>query len=210
MQLGLAGKSVLITGASKGIGLAAARGFAAEGCHLHLAARNRAALDAARIEIEAAHGGGVVLHVADLGRPGAMQNLAASVGDVDILVNNAGDIPAGPLEALDIAEVAPLDVQTAKADANLTVVSVPSLGYGALNVNLAGSSPLADGFSTAGAAAATGASGSTGGSTSPGSFGRPSCANGKPKASSSANASASLLALVVIVMSRPRTWATAS
>jgi len=105
MQLGLAGKSVLITGASKGIGLAAARGFAAEGCHLHLAARNRAALDAARIEIEAAHGGGVVLHVADLGRPGAMQNLAASVGDVDILVNNAGDIPAGPLEALDIAEV---------------------------------------------------------------------------------------------------------
>ena len=44
---------------------------------------------------------------------------------------------------LDIAEVAPLDVRTAEADPNLTVVSVPSLGYGALNVNLAGSSPLA-------------------------------------------------------------------
>jgi peptide/nickel transport system substrate-binding protein len=45
--------------------------------------------------------------------------------------------------ALDIAEVAPLDVETAKAAPNLTVVSVPSLGYGALSVNLAGSSPLA-------------------------------------------------------------------
>ncbi len=44
---------------------------------------------------------------------------------------------------LDIAEVAPLDVQTAKATPNLTVISVPGLGYGALNVNLAGSSPLA-------------------------------------------------------------------
>jgi peptide/nickel transport system substrate-binding protein len=44
---------------------------------------------------------------------------------------------------LDIAEVAPLDVRTAKADPDLTVVSVPSLGYGALSVNLAGSSPLA-------------------------------------------------------------------
>jgi peptide/nickel transport system substrate-binding protein len=45
--------------------------------------------------------------------------------------------------ALDIAEVAPLDVQAAKASPNLTVVSVPGLGYGALSVNLAGSSPLA-------------------------------------------------------------------
>jgi peptide/nickel transport system substrate-binding protein len=45
-------------------------------------------------------------------------------------------------DALDIAEVAPLDVQVAKATPKLTVVSVPSLGYGALNVNLAGSSPL--------------------------------------------------------------------
>ena len=45
--------------------------------------------------------------------------------------------------ALDIAEVAPLDVQAAKADPKLAVVSVPSLGYGALTVNLAGKSPIA-------------------------------------------------------------------
>jgi peptide/nickel transport system substrate-binding protein len=45
--------------------------------------------------------------------------------------------------ALDIAEVAPLDVQTATAAPNLTVISVPSLGYGAISVNLSGSSPMA-------------------------------------------------------------------
>jgi len=39
MDLRLAGQGVLITGASKGIGLAAARAFAREGCNLHLAAR---------------------------------------------------------------------------------------------------------------------------------------------------------------------------
>ena len=45
--------------------------------------------------------------------------------------------------ALDIAEVAPLDVQAAKADARLAVVDVAGLGYGALTVNLAGASPIA-------------------------------------------------------------------
>ncbi len=45
--------------------------------------------------------------------------------------------------SLDIAEVAPLDVQAAKADSKLNVVSVPGLGYGALTVNLAGPSSLA-------------------------------------------------------------------
>ena len=45
--------------------------------------------------------------------------------------------------ALDIAEVAPLDVQAAKADPKLAVVDVAGLGYGALTVNLAGASPMA-------------------------------------------------------------------
>ena len=45
--------------------------------------------------------------------------------------------------ALDIAEVAPLDVPVAEKDARLRVVSVGGLGYGALSVNLAGASPLA-------------------------------------------------------------------
>ena len=55
MELGLKGKSVLITGASKGIGLACAQAFAAEGCALHLASRDPARLEAAKAEILAQH-----------------------------------------------------------------------------------------------------------------------------------------------------------
>ena len=103
MDLGLAGKTVLITGASQGIGAAAARGFAAEGCHLHLAARTAARLEAVRQDIAARHDVRVTLHAMDLSDDAAMQALAARAGDIDVLVNNAGDIPGGPLEAVDDA-----------------------------------------------------------------------------------------------------------
>jgi NAD(P)-dependent dehydrogenase (short-subunit alcohol dehydrogenase family) len=101
MNLELTGKTVLITGASKGIGLAAAWAFAAEGCNLHLAARNADALLEAREAIRAKHGVNVEAHPMDLGAVGAMKTLAERVGDIDILINNAGDIPSGPLEAIE-------------------------------------------------------------------------------------------------------------
>ena len=105
MKLELEGKTVLITGASKGIGLAAAQSFAAEGCHLQLAARDGVALAAAKEEIEKIYPINVRIHPMDLAAPGAMQQLAEAAGHVDILVNNAGDIPAGPIESLDFAVV---------------------------------------------------------------------------------------------------------
>ena len=105
MKLELEGKTVLITGASKGIGLAAAHSFAAEGCHLHRAARDGVALAAAKEEIEKIYPINVRIHPMDLAAPGAMSQLAEAAGDVDILVNNAGDIPAGPIESLDFAVV---------------------------------------------------------------------------------------------------------
>ncbi len=105
MDLKLAGLTALITGASKGIGLAAARAFAAEGCHLHLAARDGEALAAAKRDIERDTGVTVGVHALDLGAPGSMVALDAAVGPVDILINNAGDIPSGPLDALDMAAV---------------------------------------------------------------------------------------------------------
>jgi NAD(P)-dependent dehydrogenase (short-subunit alcohol dehydrogenase family) len=103
MDLKLKGKSVLITGASKGIGLAAAHAFAAEGCALHLAARNREALLQHKEEIERAYGVQVAVHPTDLGKGDELQALGARCADADILVNNAGEIPSGPIESLDEA-----------------------------------------------------------------------------------------------------------
>ena len=100
MDLQLKNKSVLITGGSKGIGLAAARAFAAEGCRLHLASRDRERLDKARAEL----GGNVSVHSVDLRDGAALRRLAADCAEVDILVNNAGDIPGGTLEAIDEAK----------------------------------------------------------------------------------------------------------
>jgi NAD(P)-dependent dehydrogenase (short-subunit alcohol dehydrogenase family) len=105
MQLDLAGKQILITGASKGIGLAAAWAFAAEGCSLHLAARDGDALNAAAKEISKTHGVNVAVYPMDLAATDAMVSLAHAVGDVDVLVNNAGDIPSGPIESLDFSVV---------------------------------------------------------------------------------------------------------
>ncbi len=103
MKLDLTNKTALITGASKGIGLAVAQVFAAEGCHLHLAARNGAAMEVAKGELEAVHRVQVTVHALDLSSTAAMEQLVQAVGPVDILVNNAGDIPAGSLEVVDDA-----------------------------------------------------------------------------------------------------------
>lgn len=100
MDLGLKGKSVLVTGGSKGIGFACAKAFAAEGCRVHIASRSRERLDAAAASI----GDETVAHVADLRDGAALRTLAQACGAVDILVNNAGDIPGGTLEAIDEAK----------------------------------------------------------------------------------------------------------
>lgn len=104
MDLQLAGKSALITGASKGIGRATALTMAAEGCSLHLAARSGKELEQIQKDIRAQHRVQVDLHPGDLSSTQSMIALAQAVGDVDILINNAGDIPAGTIEALTDAE----------------------------------------------------------------------------------------------------------
>ena len=100
MDLGLSGKSVLVTGGSKGIGLACAKAFAAEGCHVHLAARDPARLEAAKTQL----GGRASVHAVDLRNGAALRELARACAEVDILVNNAGDIPGGTLETVDEAK----------------------------------------------------------------------------------------------------------
>ena len=102
MDLHLAGKTALVTGGSKGIGLAAAEVMAAEGCHLHLASRTEADLQKAADAIRARHQVNVAIHAIDIAQKGKSEELAAACPDIDILVNNAGAIPPGSV--LDIDE----------------------------------------------------------------------------------------------------------
>jgi hypothetical protein len=103
MDLNLAGRTVMITGASKGIGAAAAEAFAEEGCHLVLAARSAAELEALCERLAARHGVRARAVATDLRDPEQLQALAEIGRDVDVLVNNAGDIPGGTLAEVDEA-----------------------------------------------------------------------------------------------------------
>ncbi|MBX7110858.1 MAG: SDR family oxidoreductase [Dehalococcoidia bacterium] len=98
MDLGLSGRSVVVTGASRGIGRAIAEAFAAEGARLTICARNADVLEATRTAI-AASGAEVQAVVADVTVGADAQRLIASAaeryGGIDALVNNAGGSPRG-------------------------------------------------------------------------------------------------------------------
>ena len=101
MDLNLTGRTALVTGGSKGIGLAIAKSLAAEGCHLHLAARTASELDKVVQEIRARHHVEVTTHPADLSDGAQVKKVAAACEGVDILVNSAGGIPRGTLTEID-------------------------------------------------------------------------------------------------------------
>lgn len=104
MDLQLTGKHVLVTGASKGIGLAIATAFAREGARLTLVARRAEVLEERAAALRAETGAAVDIHTADLAQEAERAALFAARPDVDILVNNAGAIKRGPLEALEMAD----------------------------------------------------------------------------------------------------------
>jgi NAD(P)-dependent dehydrogenase (short-subunit alcohol dehydrogenase family) len=101
MDLHLRGKRVLITGASKGIGAAAAQAFAEEGCDLLLAARNGELLTTLADRLRASQQVAVAILPVDLRNSEDQAALAAAAAGIDILVNNAGDIPGGALATID-------------------------------------------------------------------------------------------------------------
>jgi NAD(P)-dependent dehydrogenase (short-subunit alcohol dehydrogenase family) len=94
MQISLAGRRALITGGSKGLGLAMARRFTESGAKVAIVARSQAALDAARAEL------GCAAIAADIGTASgceaAVAGAMAALGGIDILVNNAGTSNRAP------------------------------------------------------------------------------------------------------------------
>ena len=99
MDLGIAGRTALVMGASKGIGRGIAEALAQEGARVAIASRSRDRVESAAAEIE----GEVVPFEADTGDLQRLRRLPGEVeqalGPVEILVTNTGGPPAG--EALD-------------------------------------------------------------------------------------------------------------
>jgi NAD(P)-dependent dehydrogenase (short-subunit alcohol dehydrogenase family) len=102
MKLGLEGKVTLITGGSKGIGLACARGFAAEGARVAIASREQENLDRAR-QMLAKEGFEVVIAKANFSNSEDARSAVATVesllGPIDILINCAGAANRYQIEA---------------------------------------------------------------------------------------------------------------
>ena len=101
------GKVVLITGASSGIGEAAAKLLAERGAHVVLGARRTGRLEALAASIAASGGSARVraLDVTDLKDMQAFVDFAkAAHGRVDVMVNNAGVMPLSPLSSLKVDE----------------------------------------------------------------------------------------------------------
>jgi NAD(P)-dependent dehydrogenase (short-subunit alcohol dehydrogenase family) len=144
-RIDLHGRTALITGGSRGLGLAIARELGRLGAHVTLAARDAAELEAAREDLESRGIGASVL-VCDLSARGEGRRIVDQViadrGRLDILVNNAGVIQIGPIEhmetrdfeeAMDVHFWAPLQTMLSAMPAMRTqgggrIVNVSSIG----------------------------------------------------------------------------------
>lgn len=101
MDLEIGGRTALVLGASRGLGLAVAQALAAEGARVILAGRSASTLEAAAAGIAAAGGAAEILPLDLADRAGVRAALAGlETRPVDILVNNSGGPPPGPVSAV--------------------------------------------------------------------------------------------------------------
>jgi short-subunit dehydrogenase len=146
------GKVVIVTGASSGVGAAAAKMFAAEGASVALAARSEDKLHEVVAGIDKHHGRAQSFPT-DVGDPDAcarlLESVAATFGGIDILVNNAGANQRGAVEKQDPADLAHIVRVNLIAPIVLTRLTLPYLrrrGAGSIvNVaSIAGQTPMPD------------------------------------------------------------------
>lgn len=124
------GKSVVIVGGSRGLGLIIARELARENARLTLIARNQDELDRARLELE--DRGATVFTVAcDIRDRQAIQqtivDVAVKRGGVDVLINDAGIIQVGPVENLTIEDFEDAMATHFWGPLNTTLAALPYL-----------------------------------------------------------------------------------
>ncbi len=104
MEIKLDGRTAVITGGSKGLGLAMAIRFAASGADVAILARGREGLDAALPQITATAKGKVMAVACDVSKADdikrAYEAVMAGLGRIDIVVNNAGQSRTGPFETV--------------------------------------------------------------------------------------------------------------
>ncbi len=107
MDLQLAGKRALVTGASRGLGYAVAQLLAAEGCQVAINSRSAEKINAAAQKMAQDTGGKVVGLAGDVGQAAVAEQLVKAavdaLGGLDILVCNAGGPPPGAFESFDEA-----------------------------------------------------------------------------------------------------------
>lgn len=103
MDLGLKGRTAVITGGSKGIGFGVAVSLANEGCDVHIVSRDKPLLETAQANIKQQTGVDAKIHPMDLSVSGSADALLSATGTPDILVNNAGAIPGGTIASVDEA-----------------------------------------------------------------------------------------------------------
>src|SRR6202050_2939447 len=101
MDLQLKGKKALVTGSTAGIGLATARGLAAEGASVVVNGRTEKRVDSAVSEIRKAHPGADVSGIAaDVSNAAGCAKLIQALGAVDVLINNMGIFEPKPFEKI--------------------------------------------------------------------------------------------------------------
>ncbi len=104
MSFTMNGRCALVTGGSKGLGLAIAETFAKAGAHVAITARDAAVLEQARARIAAGSKGKVIAVAGDIGRAAdctrIFKAVEAGLGQVDVIVNNAGTSQRGAFESI--------------------------------------------------------------------------------------------------------------